>query len=70
MDGHKLDPDEFYDFIKLRGAALKSLLAAQIEDPQFREMDEEDRNRIIKELESDATLDAKAQLHLKTAGSP
>jgi hypothetical protein len=31
IDGHKLDPDEFYEFIKLRGQAL----ADQIQDPDF-----------------------------------
>jgi len=68
VSGHKLDPDEFYDFIKLRGRALKPLLAAEIEDPEFQAMNEEDRDRIIKELEHDATLQAKAQLNLKRAG--
>jgi len=66
VDGRKLDPDEFYDFVKLRGQALKPLLSAEIEDPEFRAMNEEDRDNVIRDLERDATLQAKAQLHLKT----
>ena len=68
VNGHKLDPDEFYDFIKLRGQALKPLLTEQIQDPEFRVLNDEDRDRIVKELENDATLQAKAQLHLKSEG--
>ena len=48
VDGHKLDPDEFYEFIKLRGQALKSLLADQIQDPDFRDMNEEDREQVVR----------------------
>jgi hypothetical protein len=68
VNGRKLDPDEFYDFIKLRGQGLKPLLAGEFQDPNFRDLNEEDRDRMIKELEREATLEAKAQVHLKNEG--
>jgi hypothetical protein len=43
-------------------------LVDQIQDLDFREMNDEDRDQIVKKLEDEAKADAKARLHLKSAG--